>query len=187
MFINFIWGIIGTVILLNVVIGLLTALGLAWMPFGAFIYAREGKRKGQSPVRYAFTGAVSSLLFYIPWLYIKKWIEGKPVPRKNIICAYAFLYVAWISGPFALWSVVFFSSVAPFVDRLLAGAFLLVIVLTLLILVSARKQGNMHNGYLPRWPYLLPLLGAYVSSVPSGILFLWEHLEIGGRLSFLFF
>lgn len=51
MFITLIWGIIFAIILVNAVLVGLAAVGLIWMPFGAFIYAREGKKKGQSPIR----------------------------------------------------------------------------------------------------------------------------------------
>ncbi len=167
MFITLLWVMIFTVILANAVLVGLAAVGLLWMPFGAFIYAREGRRKGQNPIRYAMAGAICSLLFYVPWLYVKKWIENKPVPHKNVIWAYAFLYLIWLFGPIPVWLVLFLSSSDTF------GALILLplafVALTAIILMRAQKQNAMSNGYFPRIPYLLPLLGLYVTFVPISI------------------
>ena len=163
------------VFFINLALALLAVWGLVWMPFGAFIYAMEGKKKGQSPIRYAVSGAICSLLFYIPWLYVKKWIENKPVPHKNIIWAYAFLYLVWLFGPTPVWLVLFLSSSDT------SGAFILLplafVALTSIILMRARKQSGVSNGYFPRFPYLLPLFGLYVNFVPIGIIVLRSMLE----------
>ena len=54
MFVALLWLMIGIVYLANAALIGFAAIGLAWAPFGAFIYAREGKRRGHSPIiRYA--------------------------------------------------------------------------------------------------------------------------------------
>ena len=161
MFINLLWVMIFTVILVNVVLVGLAAVGLLWMPFGAFIYAREGRRKGQSPILYAVSGAICSLLFYVPWLYVKKWIENKPVPHKNIIWAYAFVYLAWISGPIPFWMALSSSPTGDLSADLIFGGLLAFFGLSVILLIYARKQSLVGNGPLPRLPYLLPLIGLY--------------------------
>ena len=161
MFITLLWGIIFAVFLVNAALVGLAAVGLLWMPFGAFIYAKEGKKRGHSPIRYAVSGAICSLLFYIPWLYVKKWIENKPVPHKNIIWAYAFLYLAWISGPIPFWMALSSSPAGDFSADLIFGGLLALFGLSAILLIYARKQSLVDNGPLPRLPYLLPLIGLY--------------------------
>ena len=162
------WTGVMAVIFINLVLAMLAIWGLIWMPFGALAYAREGKKKGHSPIRYAVSGAICSLLFYVPWLYVKKWIEDKPLPRKNVIWAYAFFYLIWLFGPTPVWLVLFLSSSDT------SGALILLplvfVALTAIILMRAQKQNAMSNGYFPRLPFLLPLFGLYVNFVPIGIL-----------------
>lgn len=167
MFVALLWLMIGIVYLANAALIGFAAIGLAWAPFGALVYAREGKRRGHSPVRYAVTGAVYSLLFYVPWLYGKKWIDHKPLPRNNVVWAYAFLYLIWILVPIPLWAVLL--SGYRLMSDLLIGGLLAFVALTLLILVRARKRSDIGNGYLPRLPYLLPLLGLYGSYMPFSV------------------
>ena len=165
MYVNFLWLMFGIVYLMNAALIGFAVIGLAWAPFGALIYARDGKRKKQSPVRYAVTGAVCSILFYIPWLYVRKWIEHKPLPRNNVMWAYAFLCLAWILGPIPFWWGL--SLTYGLETYLVIGGMLAFLAVALLVLFFDQKQNDISNGYLPRWPYLLPLFGLYGCYAPA--------------------
>lgn len=97
------------------------------------------------------------------------------MPQKNIIWAYAFLYLIWLFGPTPVWLVLFLSSSDTH------GALILLplafVALTSIILMRARKQNAVSNGYFPRLPYLLPLFGLYVNFVPIGIPILRSMLD----------
>lgn len=45
MYVNFLWLVIGTVVLVNMALAMLATLGLAWAPVGAVIMGRDGGRR----------------------------------------------------------------------------------------------------------------------------------------------
>lgn len=174
MYVNFLWLVIGTVIFINMGLALLATLGLAWAPVGAVIYARDGKRKGESPIRYAVVGVVSSLLFFIPWFFVRKWIGRQTLPGDSVVLVYAFLYLAWMLGPIPLWIAV--ASEYGLMIRLVPGSMLAAWALTLLILIRtqrirARKRSGVSSVRSSQLPYFLPLLGLYVCYAPFIMVF----------------
>lgn len=86
-----------------------------------------------------------------------------------------FVYLIWLLGPIPAWLVLFLSSSDTSGIHILLP--LAVVALTLIILMRARKQSAVSNGYFPRLPYLLPLIGLYVSSMPLGIPLLLFFLD----------
>ena len=175
MYVNFLWLVIGTVVLVNMVLAMLATLGLAWAPVGAVIYAIEGKRKGESPIRHAVIGAVSSLLFFIPWFFVRKWVDRQNLPVDSVVLVYAFLYLAWMLGPIPLWIVL--TTGYGLMSHLVTGSLLVAWALTLLILIRARKRNSVSSACSSRLPYFLPLLGLYVCYMPFIMPFLQAWAE----------
>lgn len=182
MFLFLFWIFFGASIMVSLGIGLLASLGLLWLPFGALIYAKEGRKNGHT-IRYALSGAACSLLFYIPWLFVHKSIRNQPIPRRNVTLAYLFLYIAWLLGPIgflgipALFFGVDFTRFG--IVHIWTGISLAFLIATFLLIVRAREQSVMSAWPLPRLPYLLPLIGLYITSAPYGMLLLWDALEMG--------
>lgn len=184
MFLFLFWTFFGASMLISLGIGLLASLGLLWFPFGALVCAREGRKSGRT-VRYALSGAVCSILFYIPWLFVHKSMQNQPIPRRNIILAYIFLYIAWLIGPIGFLGIPTLFFGVGFIQfgviPVWTGISLTLLIATSLLIIRARKQSVMSTGYLPRFPYLLPLIGLYISSVPYAMILLWDALERGWR------
>ena len=78
--------------------GLLAALGLLWVPFGALICALTAKSKEQDIRKYAMAGAVWSILFLVPWFYLWAWQRNKPLSTSAVGSGYVLLYGFWIFG-----------------------------------------------------------------------------------------
>ena len=72
---------------------LVAALCIAWSPFAALICARIARRNGLSARRYAMYGAMYSVLLFLPWRHLTRWMRGEPVFLNSIKNAYVVVYV----------------------------------------------------------------------------------------------
>ena len=78
--------------LATIVTFLLAALCIAWSPFAALTCARIARRNGLSARRYAMRGARYSVLLFLPWLHLTRWMRGKTVFSDSIRVAYWVVY-----------------------------------------------------------------------------------------------
>ena len=87
----------------------LMVIGLLWTPFAALIclaIARVRRLEGEG---YGKAGALYSLLFFLPWVWLVLRMMGVPVPAMVVRVGYAVMYGLWLCAAAAL---------------LIAGAFL---------------------------------------------------------------
>ena len=87
----------------------LMVIGLLWTPFAALIclaIARARRLEGEG---YGKAGALYSLLFLLPWVWLALRMMGVPVPAAVARAGYAVMYGLWLCAAAAL---------------LIAGAFL---------------------------------------------------------------
>ena len=73
-------------------------LGALWAPFAALLCAKEARRRGLDPRRYAKAGALYSVLFFFPWVYLMARMRGRTVPVAAVSAVYVLLYVVWLYG-----------------------------------------------------------------------------------------
>lgn len=79
--------------------GFIALAGLLWAPFGALICARTARNKGLPVGRYAVAGAVFSVLYFFPWLYLSSRMNDRYLENSLIRWAYFVLYVMfWLFG-----------------------------------------------------------------------------------------
>ena len=80
--------------LVFVVLGMV--VGWLWAPFAALICGRVARAKGLERRRYARAGALYSVLFFWPWVYLILQMRGKAVPSFLVRGMYILLYaVIW--------------------------------------------------------------------------------------------
>ena len=146
---------------------LIAVLGLMWSPIAAAISWWLARNRGFNGVGYAFAGAIYSVLFLGPWLYLTMRLVGITPPRWMIGFSYILLYLVW-SAPilFArnIGKIVEHSSsaLAPVTSQLLWAAMLALLLISLLLLlkIDERLQGSQ---VLPGPGYILPFVGLWVS------------------------
>lgn len=73
--------------------------GLLWSPIGAWICWRTARSKGFQPWRYAIWGAIYSVSFFLPWVYLLLRMHGRSVSVSVVKTVYKFLYGIWLFGP----------------------------------------------------------------------------------------
>lgn len=83
-------------------IALLVLLGVLWSPFSALFCAILAGRRDKNIVLYAMVGFVTSLLLFLPGLYIIARLREKPVAEEVVIGAQVFILIIWAFGPLAL-------------------------------------------------------------------------------------
>lgn len=77
--------------------GLVQFVGVVFSPFAALGCARIAHRRGLGVWRYALAGGAYSIMLLLPWLYLVRGMEGKPVPSDFIKWAYYAVYALWIA------------------------------------------------------------------------------------------
>ena len=89
---------------------LLLGAGVLWSPIAAVICYNKAELVGLPSIRYAAVGALYSVLFLMPLIYLSARMEGKRVPKIVVMLAYVVLYVGiWLFGTFSfaqLWLLV---------------------------------------------------------------------------------
>ena len=103
-----IWAVLG---LWGLAIG-----GLVWCPVAALICgAVAGVRGMTNPVRYAPVGAVSSIMLFLPWIYLLLSMFDVKVPRAAVVMAYVALYLALL-GLTAFYISFAYDATVPFLS-----------------------------------------------------------------------
>ena len=96
------------------VVGVLQSIlwaGLIWMPFAAATCAVVARRKGFDVKAYSVAGAVYSVLFVIPWIYLVLRMHGISVSRRVMHSIYVVMYVyVWMLGLMVLNVIMVFDS-----------------------------------------------------------------------------
>ena len=153
-------------ILLNI-----SLVGLIWMPFAAATCMYVARSKRLNVNAYGIAGAVYSVLFILPWIYLVLRMYGVSVDKRVVRAVYVVLYVyIWMLGVMVL-------NVIIALDQDWRGiAFLLLFVNMITWIVSAdmlrhrnhedRKEefhflrghsnSEMQQAPLPHFVYLIP-------------------------------
>ena len=76
----------------------LAIIGPLWAPFGALACGMIARKKGLVSWRYALSGAIYSILFFWPWVYLVVRMYDRELPRFLIRLFYSLLYVTWLSA-----------------------------------------------------------------------------------------
>ena len=161
---------------------LLAALGLLWAPFAALISALTAKSRGLSPRRSAITGAIFSMLFLLPWIYLWAWQRNRPLSSSAIASGYVLLYGLWTLGLIGQVGVVLLvhsgdnlseSSTSGGMTVLFVALIAMLILSVCQLGIAGMKSYNpFSNGerILPLHPpshllYLSPFIYAYISMI----------------------
>ena len=175
-----------------ILIGLaLIAIGLAWVPFGAALMWKVARDRNLAAGRYAVAGAIYSLLFLIPWIYLFiVIIRGKFTPKLATLLHFI-LYGFWLLGPVLFLSVISYRSYNlrdisnPFVpsrsafDTILPIASFMVIAFMWLVnfgfFMYRRSKGYSivpdSTGKSPSYSFIVPFACAAVS-----LLIIWATM-----------
>ena len=109
-------GFLGATIVLSLVLfpGVIVVIGLVvgwiWAPFAALVCAQVARAQGLDSRRFAAAGAIYSILFFWPWVYLVLRMHGKSVPSPVIRGAYIVLYaVIWPASALSFILTAFFS------------------------------------------------------------------------------
>ena len=105
-------------------------LGVLWAPFAALTCARVARSRGLDRRKYALAGAVYSILFFWPWVYLVTRLYGRKIPGPVIRGAYVLLYgVIWPSSALSFIPLAFspqpFGVVSVFLLMLSIGTWLI--------------------------------------------------------------
>ena len=135
-------------------IGLLL-MGLLWAPFAALICGYIARKKNANATEYAWTGAKSSSLQLLPWIYLVSQMRDRPLSNRWVKAGYVLVYGLWIIGPLGL-SCVAMVAVPVFLILIALGFAdiggdnpltlgLLLAVSTTFFLLSARAWRRSHS------------------------------------------
>ena len=156
------------------------ALGLLWAPFATMICARTARARGLDSRRYAIAGAVYSVLFLLPSIFLIARIHNKSTPGCLTRSAYVLIY-GWL-WPVSTLSYYIFTLALPEPFWIVSVSLLLLNVLTWFIsliklIVWHRRQARVlseeSDDVLPNRVYIMPfayVLGWVLIAVP---LFWW--------------
>lgn len=72
---------------------MISAIGPLWAPIGALICARMAGKRGLNAWRYAAVGALYSILFFWPWVYLVARMDDRTLNRWLIVLFYVGTYV----------------------------------------------------------------------------------------------
>ena len=149
------------------------ALGLLWAPFGALVCARMAQSRGLNRRRYAVAGAVYSILFLWPWIYLIARMHNKGVPGLPVRAAYIILYCI-------VWPLATLSVVLPALGAEPLRPFLLVVLPSVLTWFLSLKNligwgrsnwqrsNDPSDGVMPERVYIMPFAYAFVWTLFAG-------------------
>lgn len=98
-------GAIFAVIAFGIGILIFPFIGCLWAPFAAVICARIARKRGIETRRFALAGALYSILFFWPWVYLVMRLRNGSVHAIAIRAFYFMIYSAWLIGSVFVWSV----------------------------------------------------------------------------------
>ena len=145
-------------------------LGVLWSPFAALICARVAHTRGLESRKYAAAGAVYSLLFFWPWVYLIARMYGKSIPGAVIRGAYVLLYIVlWPASALSFIPMAF----SPQPYGMVALLLMLLCCITLFVSKgrltrwhsrhshSRRDRLDMSDDVLPNREYVLPFVHVF--------------------------
>lgn len=159
-----------------VILAVGVGIGLLWAPFAALFCAHAAGVRGFESRRYALAGAVYSILFFWPWVYLIARMYGRTIPSPMIRLAYILLYgVIWPSIALS-----FIPSAFGFPHPLWIICPILILVSAVTWSMSIRRLTSWHRRYghvsqdlsddvFPSRIYIMPFAHA----------FLWLLVAIG--------
>jgi len=80
----------------------LMVIGLLWTPFAALICLAVAHVRRLDGEGYGKAGALYSLLFFLPWVWLVLRMMGVPIPAAVARAGYAILYGLWLCAAAAL-------------------------------------------------------------------------------------
>ena len=84
-----------------------TVPSLLFAPFASVICMLIALRRGQSILSYGLLGALYSIAYLLPWIYLITRLSGRRMPRKVIMVGYVAIYVNGIAVSFGLFALAF--------------------------------------------------------------------------------
>ena len=155
----------------------LAVIGLLWSPIAAYTCARTARARGLNTRRYAITGAIYSILLFLPWVYLWSNLRNKPLSRKTITLGYILTYVLWLFGPIALVGTVI--GTAFDYERDPAWTIILLVMLTMVVIsvlhqvvakstvksTHSHSSGKHATDLLPALANIMPFVYAYIGII----------------------
>ena len=149
-------------------------IGVLWSPFAAVMCYNRAALAGLNSTRYAVVGALYSVLFLMPLIYLSARMDGKRVPKALVVLGYVVLYGGiWLGGAIAGLAASFSfsfnfgfgggSGLANGIAIALLCINALSMIVSLAILAQA-PEDSMDKGYretLPPFAYILPFALAF--------------------------
>ncbi len=173
-------GILITFIFPVLFVGLALVVGVAWAPFAALICARVAHAKGLDVWRYALVGAIYSVLFLGPWIYLVARMHNKTLPNSVIRGAYVLLFgLVW---PLSALSFIPLAIALP--QPFGVGSLLLLLLSVVTWFISKKRLNSWHqlhshmadeaNTYIvPHHAYIMPFVYASMW-IAIAIVFWWQ-------------
>ena len=108
--------LIFTLILFPLALLTMPALGLLWAPFAALVCSRAARARGLETRRYALAGAIYSILFFWPWVYLILRMYNKHIPGCIIRIVYILTYGVVVANQYVKSAIIGYlvSATVPF-------------------------------------------------------------------------
>ena len=93
---------------------LFQAFCILWSPFAAIICALDAYQRNMSIWRYAVAGGLCSIFFFIPWVHLRKAMQGERserITRASIHSAFTGIHFLWL-----LWVVTYLVSTVLYME-----------------------------------------------------------------------
>ncbi len=154
---------------------LLLGIGVLWSPFAAVMCFNKAESAGLPSIRYALMGALYSVLFLMPLIYLTARMDDKRTPKGLVVLGYVLLYgVIWLVGATTgVANVVSFfldvagSHVSEWEQNGIALTVYLVYILSLIVSLfmlfnpPPNGTGRRFHETLPPFAYILPFVLAF--------------------------
>ena len=116
-------------------------LGFLWMPAAAVICAWRARSRGLPIFSYALFGALCSVLFIIPWIFLMARMYDKNIPKIVVKIVYIALYGIWLIGPVSILSVATISIVVFWIENVFTqrynfyGMYLIILAVAVVVML----------------------------------------------------
>ena len=81
----------------------LLGLGVIWFPIGGAFVSRWSRSRPSGQGITFKEGALASVWFLLPWVYLAMLLMGKVPSRRLVTAGYLTIFALWFVGPFGLW------------------------------------------------------------------------------------
>lgn len=169
---------------------------LLWAIFAGTICVLIARYKGLNMIVYGVVGAIYSVLFILPWIYLILRMYGVHIRRGIILCVYGVIYIyVWMFGAVAF-SLIAAIELFPSISTLILMLNLLIGLTSLKMIWNRDSRDRKDNAYLvmkhsekyvdemwakglPKFSYMVPFILIPIWSLISLSSLLLEPWDVG--------